>query len=133
MPVSFSIKNVPDELAEALRRRAERNHRSLQGELMAILQSSVQAEAPAPNVMRERAAPYGVEAPSQPVARSGTGARREVWGPSESAVLIRQMRDGRRFTIQDLCEYVRELGLETPMRSLRSRPAKPRSRRRRTK
>lgn len=37
MPVNLSIKDVPDELAEALRARAKRNHRSLQGELMAML------------------------------------------------------------------------------------------------
>ncbi len=43
MPVNLSIKNVPDPLAETLRARAERNHRSLQGELMAILEQAVQA------------------------------------------------------------------------------------------
>ena len=39
--VSFSVKDVPDELAEALRERARRNHRSLQGELLDILESAV--------------------------------------------------------------------------------------------
>jgi plasmid stability protein len=39
MTVTLSIKNVPDELARRLRERAARNHRSLQGELMAILES----------------------------------------------------------------------------------------------
>ena len=42
MPVNLSIKNVPDALAGRLRERAERNHRSLQGELMAILESAVE-------------------------------------------------------------------------------------------
>lgn len=41
MPVTLSIKNVPDELAERLRRRAARHHRSLQGELLAILEESL--------------------------------------------------------------------------------------------
>ena len=41
MPANLSIKNVPDELAQLLRQRAERNHRSLQGELMAILEDAV--------------------------------------------------------------------------------------------
>jgi len=41
MPVTLSIKNVPDRLAEALRRRATRRHRSLQGELLAILEETV--------------------------------------------------------------------------------------------
>ncbi len=38
MPVNLSIKNVPNPLAERLRHRAEQHHRSLQGELMAILE-----------------------------------------------------------------------------------------------
>ncbi len=40
MPVTLSIKTVPDKLAAALRRRARLNHRSLQGELMSILESA---------------------------------------------------------------------------------------------
>ncbi|MGO8739673.1 FitA-like ribbon-helix-helix domain-containing protein [Rhodoblastus sp.] len=44
MPVNLSIKNVPDEVAEHLRRRAERRHRSLQGELLAIIEEAVQTE-----------------------------------------------------------------------------------------
>ena len=38
MPVNLSIKEVPEPLADRLRLRAERNHRSLQGELMAIIE-----------------------------------------------------------------------------------------------
>jgi plasmid stability protein len=41
MAVSFSIKDVPDDLAEELRARAARNHRSIQGELRHILESAV--------------------------------------------------------------------------------------------
>ncbi len=41
MPVNLSIKNVPDTLANRLRQRAEQAHRSLQGELMAILEEAV--------------------------------------------------------------------------------------------
>lgn len=41
MPVNLSIKNVPDHLADRLRQRAEHAHRSLQGELMAILEEAV--------------------------------------------------------------------------------------------
>lgn len=51
MAVNFSIKNVPEVLAEKLRGRAERNHRSLQGELMAILE----AAASEPQVARTAA------------------------------------------------------------------------------
>ena len=46
MPVNLSIKNVPDETAEELRNRAARNHRSLQGELMAILAEAAGKSSP---------------------------------------------------------------------------------------
>jgi plasmid stability protein len=39
--VALSIKDVPDRLARALKERAVRNHRSLQGELMFILEQAV--------------------------------------------------------------------------------------------
>jgi plasmid stability protein len=42
MPVNLSIKNVPDEVAERLRERARKAHRSLQGELMVILEEAVE-------------------------------------------------------------------------------------------
>jgi antitoxin FitA len=35
--VTLSVKNVPVDLARRLKARAARNHRSLQGELLAIL------------------------------------------------------------------------------------------------
>ncbi|MDO8837076.1 MAG: Arc family DNA-binding protein [Vicinamibacterales bacterium] len=38
MPVNISIKDVPDDIAEALRLRAQANHRSMQGELMAMIE-----------------------------------------------------------------------------------------------
>lgn len=41
MSVSLSIKDVPGELAAALRERAARNHRSLQRELMALIEAAV--------------------------------------------------------------------------------------------
>ena len=40
MSVNLSVKNVSETLAAKLRERAERNHRSLQGELMAILEAA---------------------------------------------------------------------------------------------
>lgn len=39
---NLSIKDVPEDLAEILRQRAARNHRSLQGELMAIIEAAAQ-------------------------------------------------------------------------------------------
>ena len=41
MPVNLSIKNVPDDVAERLRERADRHHRSLQGELLWIIEAAV--------------------------------------------------------------------------------------------
>jgi plasmid stability protein len=40
--VTLSVKNVPADLARRLRERASRHHRSLQGELMAILTGAVE-------------------------------------------------------------------------------------------
>lgn len=37
---NLSVKDVPEALAERLRQRAARNHRSLQGELMAIIEQA---------------------------------------------------------------------------------------------
>jgi plasmid stability protein len=44
MAVSLSIKNVSEDLADALRERAARHHRSLQGELMHILETAVRPQ-----------------------------------------------------------------------------------------
>lgn len=38
---NLSIKDVPEAWAEALRQRAIRHHRSLQGELMAIVEAAI--------------------------------------------------------------------------------------------
>ncbi len=59
---NLSIKDVPETLAEALRQRAARNHRSLQGELMALLEAAVQTPMAAPGV-REPAVPPYIAAP----------------------------------------------------------------------
>jgi antitoxin FitA len=42
--VNLSIKNVPDEVVQRLRQRAARRHRSLQGELLAIIEQAVHSE-----------------------------------------------------------------------------------------
>ena len=48
MPVNLSIKNVPDHIPARIRRRAAKNHRSLQGELVAILEE-ITAQETRPN------------------------------------------------------------------------------------
>jgi antitoxin FitA len=79
MPVNLSIKNVPEEVAERLRRRAERSHRSLQGELLTIL---TEAAVPSP----ER---ISIEEARRRVADLGLRM------PSESAAMVREDRDAR--------------------------------------
>lgn len=45
MPVNLSVKNAPDDIVRRLKAMAERNHRSLQGELLAILEEAVAKES----------------------------------------------------------------------------------------
>jgi len=74
--VTLSVKQVPKDLARRLRARALRNHRSLQGELLAILTAA------------------GESASIQDLM---TLARRlGLTSPSESASMVREDRDGRR-------------------------------------
>ncbi|MBA3495353.1 MAG: Arc family DNA-binding protein [Gammaproteobacteria bacterium] len=44
--MNLSIKNAPDDVVQRLRELASRHHRSLQGELMAILEESVRTPEP---------------------------------------------------------------------------------------
>ncbi|MFA7267804.1 MAG: Arc family DNA-binding protein [Sterolibacterium sp.] len=61
---SLSIKDVPETLAEALRQRAARNHRSLQGELMAILEKAGAAQ----DMPRYLAEPVSATYPAAPIS-----------------------------------------------------------------
>jgi plasmid stability protein len=78
MPVNLSIKNAPDDVVARLRRRAEQHHRSLQGELLAIIEAAVREDQPA------TAADILAE-----VRRLG------LQTPGEAAALIRADRDYR--------------------------------------
>lgn len=94
MPFNFSIKNVPDALATRLRERAERNHRSLQRELMAILEWAA-AEPPfAPNHP-----PMALPGPGRAkisIEELAASARKLFPNGTPSSVqFIREMRDGR--------------------------------------
>jgi plasmid stability protein len=77
MAATFSIKNVPEEIAERLRERAKRNHRSLQGELLAILEDAVGRRG------------LTVEEVYQRVKALGSRAE------GDSTEIIRQLRDER--------------------------------------
>jgi antitoxin FitA len=78
MPVNLSIKNVPDDLAAQLKARAQRNHRSMQREMLAILEEAVHAP--------RRLTPTELLAE---VRKLGLKT------PSESADIIRKLRDER--------------------------------------
>jgi plasmid stability protein len=78
MPVTLSIKNAPDRVVQRLKERAERHQRSLQGELLAIIEAAIGEDrtAAAATVLAE-------------VRRLG------LHTPPEAADLVRADRDGR--------------------------------------
>jgi plasmid stability protein len=68
MPLNLSIKNVPDELVERLRRRAAASHRSMQGELMAMLEEALTERGPlTPKEVLVRVREMGLETPDEAV------------------------------------------------------------------
>jgi plasmid stability protein len=78
MPVSISIKNAPDDLVRLLKERAQRNHRSMQREALAILEEAVQKP--------ER---LTVDELLTKVRKLGLKM------PDEAAAIVRKMRDER--------------------------------------
>lgn len=78
MPVNLSIKNAPDDIVERLRERATRHHRSLQGELLAIIEEAVRTP---PRLT-----------PDQLIAEV---RRIGLRTPAEAAAMVRADRDGR--------------------------------------
>ena len=69
MTVTLSIKNVPEELAQRLKERAARNHRSLQGELLAIIEAATDQRARSLRELGELANQLGLRTPSGESAR----------------------------------------------------------------
>jgi plasmid stability protein len=65
MTLSLSVKEVPEALARELRERAARNHRSLQGELMHILEMAVQPRPFRASALRQRIRKLGVKTPDE--------------------------------------------------------------------
>ena len=76
MPVNLSIKNAPDDVVQRLRERAARNHRSLQGELMAIIEEAVK--------------PTRYQTVDEVVAEA---RRLGLRAPDETAAIVRADRD----------------------------------------
>jgi plasmid stability protein len=91
VPVSLSVKNVPEELAELLRRRAANNRRSLQRELLSILEAAVGQGA------RARRAAAG-NAPRDAITIEELAEiSRKLFpqGTESSVAYLRQLRDSR--------------------------------------
>lgn len=91
MPTTFTIKQVPDALADRLRERASANRRSLQKELQAILEDTVEWES----------VPTG-SPPSNP---------RRLAEPSAPAYLPATARKGARSTLDEIWQRARRAGL----------------------
>jgi plasmid stability protein len=95
MAVNLSIKNVPEDVVERLRARAQRNHRSLQGELMAVVASA--ADEPAPMTVRERGCCAGIRRARSRDRSSSTRSPILVGCHTRSTMLpsSRHRQDGR--------------------------------------
>jgi plasmid stability protein len=72
-----SIKNAPDDVVEKLKKRAEQNDRSLQGELLAIVTEAVSPKRLTVMEVYERGKAMGLKT------------------KGDSVKIIRAMRDGR--------------------------------------
>ena len=113
---NISIKNVPEPWAEALRQRAARNHRSLQGELMSLIEQAVSDPSAALGSAMTKAPAgmtvsggqvVGIDRLGHPITRRGTKTIEQIYaehiarfpepitqGPM-SVDIIRQDRDSR--------------------------------------
>jgi plasmid stability protein len=94
---NLSIKNVPDEVVTGLRERAAANHRSLQGELLALVSQSVATEPKASVAAFEsvQGIRKGHKSIEQIAAEHQQNRRRPGRKGPQSTALIRQERDAR--------------------------------------
>ena len=99
MPSNLSVKNVPEPMLEALRARAARNHRSLQGELMSILEAAVSGQGSAQGNVAPETTTYRNSAESMDkISIEALAARAKQLFPAgtpSSADVLRNMRDNR--------------------------------------
>jgi plasmid stability protein len=97
---NLSIKDVPESIAAALRQRAARHHRSLQGELMAIVERAAAEEAAAAPALGWAAPAVRAVGPAarpiEQIAREHLARRpRPVRGGPRAADVLRADRDRR--------------------------------------
>ena len=77
MPYNLSLKNVPDEMVRRLKVQAARNHRSLQGEILSLLEESLTPGRLTVTDLRERVKSLGLRS------------------ADDATTTIRELRDGR--------------------------------------
>jgi antitoxin FitA len=94
MSVNLSIKGVPETLAERLRARAERNHRSLQGELMQIIEQAV-AEPAVDRTALQRGTVRGAKTIEQIAAEHRTRFPHPISTGPLAVDILRADRDAR--------------------------------------
>ncbi|MBI3675401.1 MAG: Arc family DNA-binding protein [Proteobacteria bacterium] len=80
--MNLSIKDIAPEKVERLRERAKRNHRSLQGEIKALIDQAIGVEPP-------RGETITIDELSERGRRLGLST------PDEATRWIRELRDGR--------------------------------------
>ena len=68
MPTDIAIADLPDDIVQRLRERAARNHRSLQGELRAIIEDSVKLDRVKIDEYRARIRALGLRSRSEAAA-----------------------------------------------------------------
>jgi plasmid stability protein len=94
----LSIKDVPGAWAEALRRQAAANHRSLQGELMALVERAVVAEqgsAKAPPAAPRANETLGTKSVQQIAAELRARFPEPISGQPLGVDIVRASRDSR--------------------------------------
>jgi antitoxin FitA len=91
---NLSIKNVPAAVVEQLHQRAARQHRSMQGELMALLQAAL--ASPATDTTRQLAGRSSGTRRMEEIAAARRALHKEPLtnGPSATDI-IRAERDAR--------------------------------------
>ena len=99
MSQTLTIRNVPDALARKLKARAERNHRSLQGEVMAILEQVSVANTAEQTIASYRA----------PVTESAAQTAVPGTAPQPAGGMA-----GKKLTIEEIWERGKRLGLSSP-------------------
>jgi len=92
---NLSIKNVPAEVVESLRERASVNHRSLQGELLALVSQAAACTSSTPAAEPAQGIRTGHKSIEQIAAEHRQQIKRPVSKGRWSTELIRQDRDAR--------------------------------------